>query len=151
MLTPMRIALATLPAFALAQSSSYQYYTLTVNNQVTTITLPPFVAPATTVTEVTSSAVATITTTLGGAAPPAPTSQDGETIPITINGYITSIVLPYWASVPHPTAPLTVSTLPAAVVVLSNALSSEQASISSAPSVVSSVVSAAASGMLLFS
>ncbi|KAI9854207.1 MAG: hypothetical protein M1830_006550, partial [Pleopsidium flavum] len=147
MLTAMRFAVAALPAFALAQSSSYQSYTLTVNSQVTTITLPPSVAPATTVTEVTSTAVATLTSTLSGAAPPAPTSQDGETIPITINGYITSIVLPYWASVPQPTAPLTVSTLPAAVVVLSNALSSEQ---SSAASVISSVVSAAASSTSSF-
>jgi len=145
----LRIALAALPVLALAQNSSYQYYTFTVNSQVTTITLPAIATPATTVTEVTSSAVATITSTLPSdtAAPASTTTpQEGVAIPITIQGYITTIVLPYWAGASHPSAPLTTSTLPAAVAVLSEALNSAQSmssALSNAAALVNSVFSAA--------
>ena len=145
-----RLALAALPVLALAQNSSYQYYTFTVNSQLTTITLPAVGVPATTVTQVTSSPVATLTSTLSDTAAPASTStttsQEGETIPITIQGYVTTIVLPYWASAPHPSGPLTTSTVAAAVAVFSDALSSDQArssQMSNAAAVVSSVFSAA--------
>lgn len=115
----MRITLssavaALLPAVALAQS--LEAFTLTINGQVTVVDLPPFSnAPApspTVITAVTTTPVATVVTTIGSAAPaapPPPASYTGETIPITINGYITSVVLPYWASQPVPTAPVTVS------------------------------------------
>lgn len=144
-----RIALAALPVLALAQNSSYQYYTFTVNSQVTTITLPAVATPASIVTDVTSSAVSTFTSTLPSdtAAPASTTaSQNGETIPITIQGYITTVVLPYWPSAPQPSAPLTASTLPAAVAVLSQAMQSDQSvasAMSNAAAVVSSVFSAA--------
>lgn len=144
-----RIALAALPVLALAQNSSYQYYTFTVNSQVTTITLPAVATPASIITDLTSSAVSTFTSTLPSdtAAPASTTaSQNGETIPITIQGYITTVVLPYWPSAPQPSAPLTASTLPAAVAVLSEAMQSDQSvasAMSNAAAVVSSVFSAA--------
>lgn len=145
-----RIALAALPVLALAQNVSYQSYTFTVNSQVTTIVLPAAATPAPTVTTVTSSAAATLTSTLSDTAAPASTtattSQGGETIPITIQGYITTVVLPYWASAPQPSGPLTASTLPAAVAVLSDAIYSAQSAssaMSSAASLVNSVFSAA--------
>lgn len=139
--------LAALPVLALAQSST----TVTISSQVITVTLPSSMVQTSVITSVTSSAVATFTSTISAAASSvASPPTDGVTIPITLEGYITTVVLPYWPSASHPSAPLTTSTLPAAVPVLSAALSSAQSSVSSvssALSVVSSYVAAASQGI----
>ncbi|KAI9847387.1 MAG: hypothetical protein M1837_002576 [Sclerophora amabilis] len=83
MLSSVSVAAILLPAFALAQGS----YTITINGQTTVVTgLPDFASSA--IDEASSRA--------------------GQTVPITIGGQVTSIVLPGWYEGPSPTADLTV-------------------------------------------
>ncbi len=162
MLTSVRFVLAVLPVFALAQSSPQ--YTLTINGVATVIGLPPLPTDsATTITSTAVSAVSTVISTVspasGGVAGPAPSQTSvGQTIPITVNGYITYIVLPYFPDQSTPTGLVTVTSEAAAQVtsaagsisssaqsVASSAAGAASSQIAAASSVVASAVSSAQS------
>lgn len=73
----------------------------------------------------------------------AQTYTGGEVIPITVNGYITSITLPYWIGQDTTqTAPITVTPTPE---IISGALSSAQSQFSQLQSSADSVLSASPS------